>query len=132
MNSAKYFEYGESLSERSHNNKGLKVVYNSGPILYLRIIPVLAVNPLKQHEVKDIVFGINILPLQSHGFKGFSSRRNRYGGITFSHIDGAEGKKVFTTSQVFLNREIWGLDATFLDGDKIIPIWPLKNYLKIR
>jgi hypothetical protein len=119
-NSAKYFEYGEILAERSYNNKVLRVVYNSGPIIYLRIIPVLAVNPLKQHEVKDIIYGVNISPLQSNLYIGASWERNRYGGITFSHINVAEGKKVFTTSQVFLNREIWGLDATFFHGSKKI------------
>lgn len=120
-NSAKYFEYGETLAERKYNNNVLRVAYHSGPILYLRIIPVFAVNPLKQHEVKDIVCGINIFPLRTNVYNGASWERNRYGGITFSHIDGAEGEKVFATSQVFLNREIWGLDATLLYGSKIIP-----------
>ncbi|MGD8499772.1 MAG: hypothetical protein PVJ86_03950, partial [Phycisphaerales bacterium] len=121
-NSAKYFEYGDALAEQEYNDHALRVAYHSGPILYLRIIPGSAVPPLKLHEVKDIVYGIKINPLHSQLYTGASWKLNRYGGITFSHIDGAEGKEVFTTSQVFLNREIWGLDATLLDGSKIIPI----------
>jgi len=120
-NSAKYFEHEEALAERNYDNYVLRVAYHSGPILYLRIIPGSAVPPLKRHEVKDIVYGIKINPLRRNFGGGASWELNHYGGITFSYEDGAEGKKVFTTSQVFLNREIWGLDATLLEGSKIIP-----------
>lgn len=70
--------------------------------------------------MKDIVCGIKINPLLWYVGGGASWELNHYGGITFSHEDGTEGKKVFTTSQVFLNREIWGLDATRLYDRKII------------
>jgi hypothetical protein len=119
-NSATYFKYGETLAERQYDKNVLKVAYHSGPILYLRIIPRSVVVPLKRHEVKNIVFGIKINPLLNYVGGGASWELNKYGGITFSYADVAEGKKVFTTSQVFLNREIWGLDATHLYDRKIV------------
>lgn len=120
-NSAVYFKHEEVLEERKYNGEVFRFTYSSGPVLYLRIIPTLAVPPLKQREIKDIVFGIKINPLRRGIGDGASWARNRYGGITYSYEKHSDGRNIFTSSQVFLNREIWGLDATLLSGEKTIP-----------
>lgn len=115
--SAAYYNTGEILAKR----KDFRVIYDSSPLLYLRIIPELAYPPLKQSEVKDIVYGIKISPLRSFVGTGSSWERNSFGGITYSYETSENGKNIFTTSQVFLNREIWGIDATLLSGYNSIP-----------
>lgn len=120
-NSAIYFDTGEALAEREFNGDIFRVEYHSSPLLYLRVIPELAVSPLKQGEIKDIVFGIKINPLRRDVGDGAGWERNRFGGITFSNEKGPDGNNNFTTSQIFPNREIWGLDETLLSGKKFIP-----------
>jgi len=139
-NSAIYFQGGESLVERGINSDKLRVAYdNSAPLLYLRIIPEMAIPPLKHREVKDIIYGIKISPFRESVGGGASWERNRFGGITFTYENGRDGDCLFTTSQIFLNREIWGIDATLLSGEKFIPSEgfeklyesSLKHYLEV-
>lgn len=138
-NSAVYFKNEEVLAERKYNGKVFCVTYGADPVLYLRIIPKLVVPHLKQREIKDIVFGIKINPLRRNVGDGASWARNRYGGITYSYEKGSDERNTFSSSQVFLNREIWGLDATLLSGNKVIPSvafekmyeTALKHYLDI-
>jgi hypothetical protein len=138
-NSAKYFDYGEALAERKYSGGVLRVAYDSGPLLYLRVIPGSQVKPLKRNEAKDIAFGIKIEPLNNKVGKGASWDLNSYGAITFTYPDFSENGKVFTTSQIFLNREIWGLDTVLLHGSKSIPIryveevfeYALRHYLYV-
>lgn len=118
---ATYFEDGEVLEERGQNGDTFHVTYSTDSVLYLRIIPQFTVPPLKQREIKDIIFGIKISPLRRDVGGGARWARNLYGGITFSYEKQPDGRNVFTSSQVFLNREIWGLDATLLSDRKIIP-----------
>jgi hypothetical protein len=120
-NSAEYYNAGEALAEREVNDNVFRVIYDSSPLLYLRVIPELAYPPLKQSEVKDIVYGIKIAPLRRFVGTGSSWERNRFGGITYSNVTNTNGENIFTTSQVFLNREIWGIDATLLSDYNSIP-----------
>jgi hypothetical protein len=134
-----YFQSGEVLGERKHNGGVFKVIYQPTPLLYLRLIPKAVEPPLKRTEVKDIVFGIKVNPLRRNVGDGASWELNKYGGITYSFEKEPDGKHLFTTSQVFLNREIWGIDATVLSNRKIIPSVTLellfevalKHYLEV-
>lgn len=111
-------------------------MYPPGPLLYLRVIPIRYMPPLRRAEIKDIVYGINLHPLASVG-DGSCWELNRYGGITFSYSC-AESSPRYTSSQVFPNREIWGVDGTIIRG-RVVPIVAveecletgLKHYLQV-
>ena len=138
-NSAIYFKYGEALGERELDGKVFQVKYYPDPLLYLRVIPKTGVSQLKQKDIKDIIFGIKISPFRRNIGGGASWERNRFGGLTYSHEEGPDGRTMFTTSQIFPNREIWGLDATLLSCPRTIPSMAfeeliesaLKHYLEV-
>ena len=64
--------------------------------------------------------GLNSIPFD-RSLAVVNWEKNRFGGITYSYEKGPDGRNVFTSSQVFMNREIWGLDATLLSGMTTIP-----------
>ncbi len=117
---AQYFDSGEPLTDRENN----RVTYGNRPLLYLRVIPVESAANLSRAEIKDIACGINIEPLV-HPFGGGASwSTNSRGGITYSREELGDGSLLVTSSQVFRNREIWGVDATLLYGFKV-PMLPM-------
>jgi hypothetical protein len=120
-NVAQYFDDGEILAERPSLTNRFQLAYQRGPLLYLRLIPTRVMSRLRETEIKDIVFGINLQPLAQHVGGGASWERNRCGGITYSFIREADEGYIFTSSQVFHNREVWGVDATLLAGGEYIP-----------
>lgn len=136
--SSVYFNFGEVIAERKHSGKLFQVLFHQGPVLYLRVVPEFSGPELKRAEIKDIVFGIKIRPLRAFVGSGESWELNRFGGITYSHEE-REGINLFTISQVFSNREIWGLDGTLLSGRTTIPMVrveelyeaALKHYLDV-
>lgn len=147
FNNAVYFNPGDVIGERVRNGATFSVKYQLPlPVLYLRLIPQGSYLPLKRHEVREIVYGIKIPPLRKNVGGGASWELNEYGGITYSEEKEEEDENTlfenifhFTTSQVFLNREIWGIDATMLSGQKTIPSFAyeemfeaaLGNYLEV-
>jgi hypothetical protein len=128
--SSVYFKYGEALGERDLNGRVLVVKYDPDPLLYLRVIPRSEASQLKQKQIKDILYYIKISPFRTGIGGGAGWERNRFGGLTFSYEEGPDGRRMFTTSQVFPNREIWGLDATLLSGPKTIPSIALEELIE--
>ncbi|MBI5745978.1 MAG: hypothetical protein HZA13_03140 [Nitrospirae bacterium] len=114
-NVAQYFDDGEVLDEREGTNGSIQLSCKPGPLLYLRIIPMRVMQRLRESDIKDLVYGINLQPLAAHVGGGACWGRNRYGGITYSFTHEADVGHILTSSQVFHNREIWGLDATLFD-----------------
>ncbi len=126
-NPTQYFSDGEILFEGRY----FSVEYDpDDPRLYLRIIPKQTMPKLREKEIKDIVYGINIQPLAQAISDGASWATNNYGGMTFSYVRTDDQKYLFTSSQIFLNREIWGLDATLFSPDPFIPIISLEEELE--
>lgn len=124
---AQYFEDGEVLAERE-NMGGMKLRYKVGPLFYLRIIPTRVMPPLRDSEITDLVFGIKLAPLNANSGGGGHWGRNRYGGITYDFE--REAGLIITSSQIFPNRELWGIDAALLDEDKqYIPSHAFENRL---
>jgi hypothetical protein len=108
---AAYFERGEPLVPAGADmrfRKGLQ--FTADRLLYLRLIPEVAMADLRERDAVDAVSHGLVGPLESGG--GYSSGRNRFGGIVFNgnYEEGA----LKSTTQVFLNRELWGIDATIL------------------
>ncbi len=136
--SARYFEQGAALAKRSipsmkHEDLG----YKPGALLYLRVIPSTTMKPLKNAEIKDLIYGIKIHPLRDIAGDGACWDLNSYGGITYSYkIEDGIGS-LLTSTQVFPGRELWGVDATRLapevqiPGEKHIPIDALEKTLEV-
>jgi hypothetical protein len=116
---AQYFEDGAVLAEREHMN-GLQLRYKVGPFLYLRLIPTRAMPMLRDAQIADLVYGIQLLPLNTAAANGGCHGRNRFGGITYDFEQ--DGGWIITSSQIFFNRELWGIDTAVLDeANKQIP-----------
>jgi len=126
---AQYFEDGEVLAERE-NMGGMQLRYKVGPLLYLRTIPTRAMPPLRDSEIADLVFGIQLNPLNANSGSGGHWGRNRYGGITYDFMREADSGWIITSSQIFHNRELWGIDATlFEESNQYIPSMAFENRL---
>ena len=115
---SQYFGSGEVLAYREI--KGVRHDYRFAavPLLYLRVIPTKRKKELRNAEIQNLIYGIKLLPLNFGSSDGGSQEMNQYGGMTFS-FDGEN--KLLTSTQLFSNREIWGIDATMLVNGKSIP-----------
>lgn len=129
--SAQYFEDGEVLTKRPSPGEDFELNYPSGaPLLYLRLIPTSTTKKLKRREIKDIVFNINIEPLRP--VPGNASwDLNKCGGITYSFLHTDLDSKLLSSSQIFFNREIWGVDASLLAGPKTIPVAYMEHMFEL-
>ena len=130
-NRAQYFEAGQVLDERQVAGSVLKLTYWDDPLLYLRVIPTSTVPPLRWVDIKDIVYGINLKPLAQYLPEGSCWGRNSFGGITYSFNPRFEPERILTSSQIFHNREIWGIDASLMDKrNRYIPIMECEEELE--
>jgi len=112
-----YFDYNEPLDRREIQGRQVTFAYNRCPLLYLRVIPINYTPPLEQAEVKNVDYRGEIEPFDKE-IRGTSWARNDYGGIRYLDADGERA-----SSQIFFNREIWGLNATtLLDEAKVFPM----------
>lgn len=112
-NCSMYFKEGEVLARREvHGVTDSDLRYENGPLLYLRIIPTVAMPSLKESEIAGLIFGIKIRPLNNGLGSGASHERNKYGGMTFSTQANQNKIRLLTSTQLFSNREIWGIDST--------------------
>lgn len=112
---AQYFEAGAVLAQRTLDEEECEFVYETNSFLYLRVIPTKMMPKLRQAEISDLIYGIKIRPLRDGRGGGAMHERNPYGGMTFSSNDKG---KLLTSTQIFPNREIWGIDGTILSGEK--------------
>ena len=93
----------------------MQLRYNVGPLLYLRIIPTRAMLRLRDSEMTDLVFGIKLAPLNANTEGGGYLGRNPYGAITYGFNRDVNVEHIITSSQLFANRGLWGIDATLFD-----------------
>ena len=89
------------------------------PMTFLRIWPEEPLEELTNSELSSA--DLEILPLLEHWGYGRSSGRNRYGFITFSITS---NKELFSSTQVFKNREIWGVESLILANQSL----PIKEF----
>lgn len=83
--------------------------------LFLRIVPTQQSEKIKSSKVaSDFVNSGALRPL--HSTQGFSVSRNKYGAFTYL----SEHKKVLTLTQLFLNKELWGIDAHSIDKQRLM------------
>ena len=113
LSSAAYWQDGEDLVQRTKfddRETDLKLGYlKDQPLVYLRIWPNDQLDDLSGKELSDHSISM-IEPLLGRS-SGYSYCRNKYGNITYS---GENAGKLISTTQVFKNREIWGVEAFIL------------------
>lgn len=102
-NPAIFFEAGTDLvGDRS----GTFAVPDGGKA-YLRLYPSMDVPRIgSEYEAKEAAVKGNLAPFGNYR-TGYGYDRNLFGAIVFEATDG----KLFHFSQLFLSREIWGVDA---------------------
>jgi hypothetical protein len=110
-NAAVFFE---RTSDLFGDRSGSFTVPN-GAKAYLRLYPSVVVAPIdSQLEARNLANQGNLWPLGRVSGCGFD--RNIFGAIAFEHPDDG---KVFHFTQLFLSREIWGVDSRVLNADHI-------------
>lgn len=115
---AQFFDTGAVLAARTINLRRREYFYKGVPLLYLRVIPSKKMPEIPPSDIEDLLYGIKVRPLH-HGLGGGESfERNRYGGMTFSY---GENHELLTSTQLFFNREIWGIDTVTLESRNYIP-----------
>lgn len=87
------------------------------PLLYLRISPLKALPPLKRADAVDLIRQepLRLDPLYYRP-TGASFEANEYGALVFDA--NYDQGTILLGAQLFLNREIWGFNATLLDPDE--------------
>lgn len=106
----RFWDLKETLVPKDDRLRVRSDISSSGrSILYFRCIPLLALPELTAREAYDEVGDVR--PLLS--FSGYSRARNKWGIISFEG-GGSESQLVGAT-QLFKNREIWGIDLTYSD-----------------
>jgi hypothetical protein len=86
-----------------------------GAKAYLRVYPALAVPPLgSELEAKTLASVGTLQPLGM--VLGCNFERNIFGAIAYERPRGGE---LYNFTQLFLSRELWGVDARVLNSDRI-------------
>jgi hypothetical protein len=80
---------------------------------YLRLYPSVVVPQVNsEYEARELAVSGNLAPL-GRVVSGYGYDRNVFGAICYEATDG----KLYHLSQLFLSREIWGIDARLLNTE---------------
>ncbi len=129
---AEYFEPEEILVKRKImgvENDAFR--YGSNALVYLRVIPKEAMEPLRESEISDLIKTFKVTPLPSCMHSDASYERNKYGGLTFTFIEEDGSVSLLASTQIFRNRELWGINSTLLSEGKCIPSRDYENVLSV-
>jgi hypothetical protein len=113
---------GVSFRDRVTGSRPLLFSYAPGALLYLRVIPSREARLLNGVEVSELIRHALLGPLRIDGIDGYSSHRNRYGGVIYAGNN--ETGRLFTSTQLFPNRELWGIDWSCLQHKNSRPNVP--------
>lgn len=81
--------------------------------LFLRLIPINEVEPIQSSKaVYDLLSEGGIRPLSEPG-SGWNQGRNRHGAFVCANAE----NRALSLTQVFCNREVWGIDADLIDKE---------------
>lgn len=104
----KYWENSDPLVPKDLNrNRSQEIFWKAESVIYFRCIPMTALPELSAAEAID--FTGNLKPLLS--MNGPSRSRNKWGAISYEGT--ISGGGLIGATQLFKNREIWGIDATY-------------------
>jgi hypothetical protein len=114
--------FSESANELVTDRSGDFVIPDGGKA-YLRLYPTIAVTAIESElEAREIAVRGNLQPLGRVSGWGFD--RNEFGAIVFQT---PENGKLFNFTQLFLSREIWGVDAESLNAERILQGLPARR-----
>ena len=86
-----------------------------GAKAFLRLYPTNVVPPIDNElEARDLAVNGNLLPFGK--VNGWGFERNVFGALSF---ESPEDGKLFSFSQLFLTREIWGVDSRSVNAESI-------------
>lgn len=106
--------------------------YRSRALVYLRVIPKEAMEPLREPEISDLIKTFKVTPLPScFTHNEASYERNKYGGLTYSYIKEDGNLSLLASTQIFRNRELWGINSTLLYEGKRIPSSAYERVLNV-
>lgn len=131
---SRYFD-GE-LALASRNGNGF-FVSPFQPLVYLRLIPICEAPTLKRAEALELIRRgpVHLEPL-AYSWHSSSFEQNKFGALAFDYEEG----EISHASQLFRNRELWGIDGDLLrprTDELVVPIGAvevtltqgLRNYL---
>ncbi len=103
---AHYFDPEEELVPANHQRRWPPLRCSQPALLYVRIHPKWAIEPLPESRIGDLVWESGVGPMNRRAGSGTSPDRNRFGGIVYSQS--TDSKDVLSATQLFSTREIWG------------------------
>jgi hypothetical protein len=110
---ALYFDKAEDLVAEGPFGGEVSFAVPEGGKMYLRLYPTVAVPPIETElAAKYLAAKGNLQPIGM--VSGWSHARNIYGAIVYNH---PRDEKLCHFTQLFLSREIWGIDAQILNAD---------------
>jgi hypothetical protein len=119
---AQYFKPKEVLvKHRTMNVEDDTLFYEPGALIYLRIIPTEAMGSLKEPEISDLICKLKVSPLRFRQEDSIFHGRNKYGGMIYSFKVDDGKERLLNSTQIFPNRELWGIDSKLLSGKSDIP-----------
>ncbi len=113
-NPAMFWSNNEYLVQNVRTNSDEETAnltfFNDQPIIYLRLWPSKPLPHFSGQQLGDYKI-TQVEPLLGRS-GGYSTHRNKYGAITFS---GQNAGQLISATQVFKNREIWGVEGFILN-----------------
>ncbi len=135
-----FFESTTELARRD----GVSMLLPFNQHMFLRLFPSKAIEPIPSTlKALELIRSGQLIAMSGRDL-GTCYERNKYGAIAFNN----DGNKILLLTQLFLNKELWGIDAFTIDKQRImeranvgfgyfpcgkiekIYIETLKNYLK--
>lgn len=115
-----FFTNAEDLvSDRGFGRPaGITTVPDSGRA-YLRLYP-SKVAPIFESELEARLLASRGLRPMGKDYEGWSHSRNPFGGIAYASA--SEGR-LYRFTQLFLTRELWGVDAYAVNADRCKEFW---------
>jgi hypothetical protein len=114
FNSGTYLSPDEALAKQEMGSDADKLVQiSSGAKLFLRLIPTQPMSPISTSKAAlDLIRAGTLAPMGTSN-SGSYLLRNRFGAVILNLQNG----KFISSSQLFLNGEIWGIEAYGLDKE---------------
>lgn len=112
-NKAAYWQEGESLVNVSNDDghDGLTLAYHPTiPLCYLRVWPNNQLEEFSGKELSD--YELAAIPPFCKTSTWTGSTRNKYGLVSYSTMN--QASELSATTQVFKNREIWGVNSQLI------------------
>ena len=110
-NPSTFLKEGEPLGKKGDQPLFLPKVQR----LFLRIVPMQKIETLSSPKrALDLISSGNLPPMAP--YEGWSSLRNKHGAFVYY----SENGKVLVLTQLFLNGELWGIDALTIDKQRLM------------